>query len=251
MDEERAALIEEHAALDTLVSGLTPEQWRLPSACAGWDLADVLVHLSQTDGMAVASLEGRMTGFLTERLEGLAPAPSIDDSAAAMVANERPADGAAALERWRAASRAVDAGLAAIEPRARVTWVAGTLTARTLAVTRLAECWIHAGDVAAGLGVSLAPTDRLRHISRLAWRTLPHAFGREGLTMTGPVAFHLTGPGGVGWDLVPDEPATTIVAGTAADLCAVASRRVASDATDLVATGPDAAAVLALVRTWA
>ena len=55
---------------------------------------------------------------------------------------------------------------------ARVTWVAGELSARSLATTRLAETWIHTGDVADALGVSLVPTDRLRQIARLAWRTL-------------------------------------------------------------------------------
>jgi hypothetical protein len=46
--------------------------------------------------------------------------------------------------------------------------VPGELSARTLATTRLAETWIHAGDVAGALGVTLPPTDRLRPIARLA-----------------------------------------------------------------------------------
>jgi hypothetical protein len=69
--------------------------------------------------------------------------------------------------------------------------------------------------------------------------------------MAGPVAFHLVGPSGDTWDLVPDDPAVTTITGPAAELCAVADRRVDPTQTSLVGTGPDADAVLALVRTYA
>ena len=65
-------------------------------------------------------------------------------------------------------------------PAAAGQGVAGELSARTLASTRLAETWIHTGDIAAGLGVDLVPTDRLWHMARLAWRTLPYAFAQAG-----------------------------------------------------------------------
>jgi uncharacterized protein (TIGR03084 family) len=121
----------------------------------------------------------------------------------------------------------------------------------TLVATRLAECWIHTGDVADALGVVQEPTDRLEHIARLAWRTLPYAFARDGRELAGPVAFELRAPSGAPWHFVPDaEPATTIE-GEGADLCLVAARRVAPDDTSLRGTGPDARTVLELVRTYA
>ena len=132
----------------------------------------------------------------------------------------------------------------------RVTWVAGELSARSLATTRLAETWIHTGDVAGALGVPLAPGDHLRQIARLAWRTLPYAFATEGLTMTGPVEFRLVSLGGEPWDFLPDEPALTSISGSAAELCDVAARRVDASATSLQGRGPDASTVLALVRTY-
>ena len=133
----------------------------------------------------------------------------------------------------------------------RVPWVAGDLSARTLATTRLAETWIHTGDIADALGVDLEPTDRLRLIARLAWRTLPYAFASSGLTMSGPVAFRLVGPSGEAWEFLPDEPAVTTIRGPAVDLCAVAARRLDPAATALAGEGPDAGDVLALVRTYA
>jgi uncharacterized protein (TIGR03084 family) len=129
--------------------------------------------------------------------------------------------------------------------------VAGELSARTLATTRLAETWIHTGDVAGALGVELEPKPRLRHIARLAWRTLPYAFAKDGRELHGPVAFHLRGPDGQAWDFTPDGDALTTVRGDGVELCNVAARRVDPVETGLVGDGPDAGAVLELVRTYA
>ena len=117
--------------------------------------------------------------------------------------------------------------------------------------TRLAETWIHTGDVAAAFGELPAPTDRLEHVARLAWRTLPYAFERSGRTMHGAVAFDLTGPTGNPWVFDPDDDALTRVTGDGVELCLVAARRVEPGATDLRGEGADAEAVLELVRTYA
>jgi len=145
----------------------------------------------------------------------------------------------------------VRAALAGSDPHQRVTWVAGTLTTRTLAATRLAECWIHTGDVAGALGVEQVPTDRLEPVARLAWRTLPYAFAQGGRELSGPVEFDLRAPSGARWRFVPDGDALTRIEGPGADLCLVAARRVAPSQTALRGTGPDAEAVLDLVRTYA
>ena len=140
---------------------------------------------------------------------------------------------------------------AAGDPHLRVTWVSGRLSLQTLATTRLSECWIHSGDIASALGVELASTDRLRHIARLAWRTLPYAFERADTTMQGPVALELTGPNGDAWHFRPDAPARTTIRGSAAEFCDVAARRVEPAGTSLTGDGPDVASVLRLVRTYA
>jgi uncharacterized protein (TIGR03084 family) len=137
------------------------------------------------------------------------------------------------------------------DPHTRVTWVSGKLSLHTLAATRLSECWIHTGDIAAALGTELPPTDRLRHIARLAWRTLPYAFERADTEMSGPVALDLIGPNGDQWYFDPGEAALTTIRGSAAEFCEVAARRIAPEATGLVGDGPDATAVLHFVRTYA
>jgi len=216
----------------------------------------VVLHLAQTDEMAVASLDGTI-GELVERMtEGLAPAADVDAAAAAMVERERGAPPAEVRARWDAGVAALGEGFAAADLDARVTWVAGELSARTLATTRLAETWIHAGDVAAAPGPLPPPTDRLWHIARLAWRTVPYAFARAGRPAPGPVVFDLAGPGGDTWRFAPATGAdgavpVTTVRGDAVELCLVAGQRADAADTGLVAEGPDGPAVLALVRTFA
>lgn len=250
MNEIVAALGEQHAELAALLDGSGPDGWHAATPCTGWDVADVVLHLAQTDELALASVEGRFEEALAG-LVGDAVAADVDEGADAMVARERHTGPAAIHGRWQTGAAALRAALAAADPHARVQWVAGTLSTRTLATTRLAECWIHTTDVATALGISLAATARLRPIARLAWRTLPYAFASAGRALGGPVAFHLLGPDGERWDFEPEAPAATVVEGPALDLCLVAGRRRAASETSLRASGPDAASVLELVRTYA
>jgi uncharacterized protein (TIGR03084 family) len=247
------ALVEQQDELGSLLAGMAPADWDRPSRCAGWTIADVVLHLAQTNEMAIGSAEGHFGEAMEALGAGLPPARDIDEGAGFMVARDRGAGAAAAYQRWRASCTALRAALEAGDPSRRVEWVAGKLSARTLATTRLAETWIHTGDIAYGLGVSVPATLRLWHVARLAWRTLPYAFAKAGEEMTGPVAFELRGPHGEVWHFRDDEvPALTKVRGDADQLCLVAARRLdPADAVHLRARGPDAEAVLRLVRTWA
>jgi uncharacterized protein (TIGR03084 family) len=251
VDAVVAALAEQHAELAEMLDGLDDDGWQRPSQCEGWTVADVVLHLAQTNEMAIASATGRFPEVRAELTTGVVPTGSVDDGAAQMVALERDRPATAIHARWAASSERLRAVLAECDPHARVLWVAGELSARTLATTRLAEMWIHTGDVAFAFGRSPEPADRLWHVARLAWRTLPYAFGREGRSMTGPVAFELTGPNGDAWSFGRDDGPLTTITGPAIDLVMVASRRVDPRATELQGEGPDADAVLALVRTWA
>jgi uncharacterized protein (TIGR03084 family) len=252
MDEILQALADQQRELDGLLEGLDDTGWAAGSPCEGWSVADVVLHLAQTNEMAIGSAEGRLDEVMDRLLAGAPPAATIDDGAAIAVdVDPVRADGPAIAARWRDGCARLGELLRSGDPTEKVTWVAGQLSLRTLATTRLAETWIHTGDVAEALGRDLAPTERLEHVARLAWRTLPYAFERAGRPAPGPVAFHLTGPSGRAWSFDPDAPATTTVSGPGADLCRVAGRRVDPATTGLVAEGPDGVAVLELVRTYA
>jgi uncharacterized protein (TIGR03084 family) len=249
MEAITAALAEQQAELTDLLAGLKEPDWLRPSRCTGWNVADVVLHLAQTNELAAASLSGRFAEALAESARG--PARDVDDAAAQMVERERGRPGSEVRDRWQRGADELTARLRAADPHQRVVWVSGELSTRTLAATRLAETWIHTGDVAEALDRVTTPTDGLRHIARLAWRTLPYAFTRAGRELHGPVAFELRGPDGQAWNFVPDSAALTTVRGDGVELCLVAARRLDPSETALQADGPDAAAVLELVRTYA
>ena len=252
MDDLLSALAAQHTELAGIIDLCTDADWERPTRCVGWDVASVLLHLAQTDEFAIASargeLDGHPDGVLGSRERQTI---TVDDAAAAQVAGDRATGGDAIRRRWHDASREMQATFAAGDPHVRVTWVAGQLSLHTLAATRLSECWIHTDDIAAALGHPVEPTDRLQHIARLAWRTLPYAFQRADTPMAGPVALELAGPNGEAWRFEPDETPVTTIRGPAVDFCEVAARRADPSTTGLRGDGPDVAAVLQLVRTYA
>jgi len=256
MQVELRALDEQQAELAALLANCDQADWVQPSRCDGWTVADVVLHLAQTNELATASAAGRFTDGANELGRGVDRASSIDDAADRAVARDRHLTTAEVWRRWESSVHSLRDALGACEPDRRVEWVAGTLSARTLATTRLAETWIHTGDVADALGGEPGGDesnggDRLRLIARLAWRTLPYAFALHGQELAGPVAFELVGPGGEQWIFEPDGPAVTRISGDALDLCLVAARRLDPSATSLCSVGPDGPAVLELVRTYA
>src|SRR5687768_8972790 len=124
-DAAYVALGEQHAELEDILDSLAPDQWSVPSTCAGWTVSDVVLHLAQTDELARASLDGS----LGEELARLSPAPrdgpngDVEDFAEAAVAKERGADGPAVFERWRASASTLREQFAATDPSTRVPWV--------------------------------------------------------------------------------------------------------------------------------
>src|SRR5262245_66163939 len=101
MDNVVAALEDQQVELTDLVAGLDEAGWQAASRCPGWSVADVVLHLAQTNDMAMASLEGRMAEFLAEAYAGLPPVTDVDEGAALMVERERGRPPAEVLARWR------------------------------------------------------------------------------------------------------------------------------------------------------
>ena len=250
MDPIVAALAAQQDELDRLLRAAGDADWNAATRCPGWTVADVVLHLAQSDELALASLEDRIADAAT-RWTTSDGAATIDDLAEASVVQERGAAPQEVLDRWSGAAAAMRDAFDTIDLSARVTWVVGQLSARTLATTRLSETWIHTGDVAEALGVTQVPGPQLEQIVRLAWRTLPYAFARAGKELAGTVAVELTAPDGATWSFGDPSTATTTVRGLATDFCDVAARRLDPEDTSLTATGPDGSDVLALVRTYA
>lgn len=247
-----AALHDQQSELATLLGPLDEEGWSSPTRCDGWTVGDVVLHLAQTNEMAVASCAGELHVHLDALLAGLDPATDVEAGAGALVDLERGAPPGVVFDRWRASAARQEQAFAGLDPHDRLQWVAGELAARSLATTRLCESWIHTADIASGLAIELAPTARLWHVARLAWRTLPYAAATEGAALSGPVAFELVAPDGSTWAFGPDDgPVATVVWGDALELCEVAGQRRAAADSGLTGSGPDLELVLRTVRTFA
>jgi uncharacterized protein (TIGR03084 family) len=243
------ALAEQQAELSGLLSGLDDLDWQRPSRCEGWTVGDVVLHLAQTNELATASASGRMADAIAELGGTEDGRASVDEGADSLVARERGRPGPILRYRWVDSADTLCRRLEGADPHQRLEWVAGQLSPRTLAATRIAETWIHAGYIGAAFGWEPAATDRLWHVTRLAWRTLPYAFARAGRNAPGSVAFELSGPRGDGWTFTPDAEPRTTVRGDAVELCLLAAQRVGPEDTSLTVDGPDP--VLELVRTYA
>jgi uncharacterized protein (TIGR03084 family) len=251
VDAVVTALAEQQIETKSILDDLAAGDWEALTRCDGWNIADVVLHLAQSDEMAVASLQGNLPGGGDASATGWGGGSSVDESVALMVERERGTAPPDLLRRWTSTADQLVALLDGMDLSTRVRWVAGRLSARTLATTRMAETWIHTGDIASAVGIEPVATDRLKLIARLAWRTLPYAFDRAGKTMAGPVAFRLVATSGEQWEFTPDEPAVTTIVGPAVELCKVAARRADPSVTSLSGDGPDVAEVLSLVRTYA
>src|SRR5204863_3786561 len=134
---------------------------RSPSAAAGWTIADVVLHLAQTEEAVVATVSAGEVGR-----EWVARSETTDDAMERLVRAQRD-EPAAVFARWRAARRdAVDA-LRTVDPQRQLAWVAAPMRSRALATTRIAEHWAHGLDVTEPLGIPFPDTERLRHVAWL------------------------------------------------------------------------------------
>ncbi|MEU4620390.1 maleylpyruvate isomerase family mycothiol-dependent enzyme [Actinoplanes sp. NPDC023801] len=233
----------EQEQLGAVLSRLAPDDWRTPSAATGWTIADVVLHLAQTEEAVPAAVEGRPDAIRWHEL-----GDTVDAAMAALVEAER-ADGAVILRRWQSARHASLAALRSADPGRPVQWVATPLKPYSLATTRLAEHWAHALDITVPLGLDYPDTARLRHVAWLGHATLPYAFRLAGLPPV-PIRCDLVAPDGSSWQL-GDPGADSVISGPAGDFCRVGALRLPVAEAKLQVSGPHAATALGLLRNYA
>ena len=239
-------LAAEQERLAGILGGLDGTRWTSPSGAAGWTIADVVLHLAQSEESVVATASG---GDLRAGL-GSAQGGTVDERVAELVRAERGAAPDVVFARWQRARRAALDALRAADPDRPLQWVAAPVKPATLATTRLAEHWAHGLDITGPFGIEFPDTGRLRHVAWLAHRTLPYSMtlARE---QPAQVRCELTAPDGVSvWEFGPPD-AESAIAGTAGAFCRVAARRLSPAASGLTVSGPHGATALRLLRTYA
>ncbi len=233
----------EQDRLAAILAALDEAQWTAPSAAAGWTVADVVLHLAQSDDAVVASAAGEALRA------GAGSGASVDEIMNLLVQAERAAP-AEVFPRWQQSRADALAALRAADPKQPMAWVETPMKPATLATTRLAEYWAHGLDITGPLGIDFPDTDRLRNVAWLAHRTLPYALSRSG-GQPYDVFCELTAPDGTTtWRFGP-EAADSSITGPAGAFCRVAAQRLAPAESGLVADGPHGPAALAILRTYA
>jgi uncharacterized protein (TIGR03084 family) len=238
----------EQDRIEEILAGLDDPAWESPSAAAGWSIADVVLHLAQTEEAVVATVRSG-TSLTEARSGGFAGATSVDAAMEQWVAAERDVP-AKTFERWRTARRDAVAALRSADPDERLAWAAAPLRPAAMATTRLAEHWAHALDIVGPLGIDYPDTDRLRHIAWLAHRTLPYGFALAGQEPH-DVRCELTSPDGTATWTYGDAGAESVISGSAGAFCRVGAQRLAAEESGLTTSGPHGETALRVLRNYA
>ncbi|HEY7106853.1 MAG TPA: TIGR03084 family metal-binding protein [Acidimicrobiia bacterium] len=236
----------EEADLDAAVADLDDRAWLTPTPAVGWDVRDSIAHLAHSEDLAAAALlDPEAFG---ERLAGMLA--DLDGTEQAMLAAGRARSGPDVLRWWREARAGVLDELGRRQPRERIAWVTGPMSATSFATARLMETWAHGQDVVDALRVTRAPTARLRHVADLGVRTRPFSYALHGLTLPDAgVRVELAAPDGTTWTW--GDSATDVVRGDALDFCLVVTRRRRPDETALVVLGPVAEQWMGIAQAFA
>jgi uncharacterized protein (TIGR03084 family) len=225
-------LVAEQDRLETILVALDTATWESESGAPGWTIADVVLHLAQTEEDVVATVSAADDADDGGRWR-LRDEP-LDGAVERRVRTER-AGPKEVFERWQAARQAAVAALRSADRDRRLRWAA-PLKPTTLATTRLAEHWAHGLDLATPLGIDFPDTDRLRHIAWLGHATLPYASALAGET-PGEVFCELLAPDGTMWHFAQPTAASTI-RGPAGQFCRLGARRLRPEDTTLIGDGP-------------
>jgi uncharacterized protein (TIGR03084 family) len=217
----------------------------------GWTVRDQLSHLAFYDRVAVLALTDA-DAFAVIRAEAMPDLQGYVDAALASGHGRDLHD----MLQWLAVEReAFATALERADPASRVPWFGPDMTPASKGTARLMETWAHGQDVVDALGVTRAPTARLRHVAHIGVRALPNSFRTRDLAVPeAPVHVSLVPPDGTAagtqW-MWGDPGASDRVTGPALDFCLVVTQRRHLDDTALVVTGPVAEQWMAIAQAYA
>ena len=169
-------LAHEWAVIDELCSGLTMEQWELPTELPSWSVKDVLSHIVGTE----AFLLGRAA------VHEIKPGPHVRNLLGEM--NEREVDfrrarpGPAVLQEFRAVTDERLTVLRALsdEQLEEITWTPISMdTVAVFMAMRLLDSWVHEQDIRRPIGVPGHLAGEIpQHVFERLVRGLPKAVAK-------------------------------------------------------------------------
>ncbi|MGD9991597.1 TIGR03084 family metal-binding protein [Pseudonocardia sp.] len=234
----------ETAVLREILVGLREDDWRRDTPAAGWTIADQVSHLAHFDATAVKSAVDP-DGFRAD----VDNSPPIDPDAVAL--QYRDLTGAEML-RWfdGERERLLDT-FRGLDPGMRVPWYGPPMSAASSLTARLMETWAHTQDIADTVGVTRAPSARLRHVAHIGIGARIYSYAVNGVAQPeAPIRVELAAPDGSTWTWGPEDAADRVT-GPALDFCLAVTQRRHRDDTALEITGPVANEWMSFAQAFA
>lgn len=240
-------LMAESERLHGVLEHLDEAGWNTPTGCVPWTIKDQASHIAWNDEAAVRALEDP-DAFRADK-------PTTPEGVQRMVdkviTDHHDLPGAELLAWLRRARSALLDASAGRDPRMRMPWYGPDMSLASKLTARFMESWAHGYDVYDALGVTMEPTDRVRHVVFLGLQAIPNSYIANGLEPPSePVRLELTSPSGETWAMGKPE-AIDVVRGPAFDLARVVTQRTHIGDTDLTAVGPVATEWLGIAQAFA
>lgn len=216
--------------------------WDRPTPAKGWTIRDTISHLADYEEMAASVIAG------SANLEKYQSSPDLDEVRQEAVKKGRKMRPQDVIEWWRGGRAKVVEPLSHMTSSDRVEWLAGSMSAKTLATVRLMETWAHGLDIYAAMKVEVEDTPRIRHVCWLGWKALPYNFKAANEDYT-PVRVEVIGPGYAKWVYGPED-AENVIKGSAADFARLAVDRMDRSKSRLKIKGDAAEIAVKVVRAY-
>lgn len=241
-------LLAEQSLVDTLVDGLTEEQWNMPlDGCQPWILKDAINHIMFFDYAANRLMDHEFKDLC----DGLDKEAEQDEYYVPHAF--RGLSGAEALAKWREERTKMVFKFMSKDPKERIPWAPGLpMSARSLCTARMMELWAHSVDIYDALGLEIPVNPRIKNVLFLSWQSRPFAYSINGKTFDPavPMYLELTLPSGEVW--AKGDPASpNYIKGAAAEWALVAIRRRNWMDTELEVVGDEARTYASVVQTYA
>ncbi len=242
MREILSDLVAEQQYLDQFLQRISLKDWDKPTRSVGWSIRDTISHLADSEELAASVITGEAD---LSRYRSTPDLDSIRQEAVERGRKMRPQD---VIEWWRGGRARVVEPLSHMDPSHRLEWIAGSMSARTLATTRLMETWAHGLDIYEAMEAEIEDTPRIRHICWLGWKALPYSFKLAGEDFV-PIRIELIGPGYTKWIFGPDD-AENLIKGSASDWARLVVARASFAETRLKVSGDAAQVAVEVVRAF-
>ncbi|MDQ3955708.1 MAG: TIGR03084 family metal-binding protein [Actinomycetota bacterium] len=247
LDEIRADLVDEHAALDRLVSEIDDAQWDVPTPAEGWTVRDQISHLAFFDEQAALAVSDpeAFAGTLEEI------AADVGTYMDRSISKGRAMPAPKVLTWWRTARADMLSEFEGLDSDRRIAWYGPPMKPASFMSARIMETWAHGQDVADALDVTREATPNLKHVAHLGVLARKWSYAANNRPAPdGEVRVELSGPERASWTWGPEE-AKDRVSGDAYDFCLVVTQRRHPDDTDLRIIGDLASDWLSIAQTYA